>query len=272
VVKVRSGLEPGGGIAFWDYQVFGIDDREADLPYDFPAKRLMATGESFGTPGLHPLPTGYWRAPASNTNTFARECHIDLLAAKAGQDPLAFRLRHLGDRRWIAVLEAAARKFGWVPRPAPSGRGVGVACGSWRGTFVAAMAEVAVDRQTGKVRVKRVVEAVDMGLVVNPDGALQQIEGAVTMGLGYALTEEVRFKGGRILDENFDTYQLPLFSWLPRIDVVLVDNRELPSQGCGEPPVVCMGAVLANAIHDAVGARLYQLPMTPERILEALSG
>jgi CO/xanthine dehydrogenase Mo-binding subunit len=90
------------------------------------------------------------------------------------------------------------------------------------------------------------------------------------MGLGYALSEGLRFKDGRILDENFDTYPIPRFSWLPAIETVLVDNPGLPAQGGGEPPIVCMGAVLANAIHDAVGVRLYELPMTPERILAAL--
>ena len=147
---------------------------------------------------------------------------------------------------------------------------MGVALGSWRGTLAAAMAEVAVDRATGRVRVKRVTLAQDMGLVINPDGARQQMEGAVTMGLGYALSEGVRFKDGRILDENFDTYTLPRFSWLPAIETVLVSNPDLQAQGGGEPPIVCMGAVLANAIFDAVGARVCELPMTPERILAAM--
>jgi CO/xanthine dehydrogenase Mo-binding subunit len=147
---------------------------------------------------------------------------------------------------------------------------VGLACGAWRGTLTAVMAQVAVDKATGRIRVERAVQAVDMGLVVNPDGARQQVEGALTMGLGYALAEEVRFQGGRILDENFDTYQIPRFSWLPRIEVVLVDNPDLPAQGLGEPPVVSIGPALANAVFDATGARVRQLPMTPERVLEAL--
>jgi CO/xanthine dehydrogenase Mo-binding subunit len=195
---------------------------------------------------------------------------MDLLAAKAKADPLAFRLRHLKDQRVIRVLEAAAERFGWAPGVAPSGRGVGVACGSWRGTLTAAMAEVAVDKHTGQVRVKRVVLAQDMGLVINPDGARQQMEGAITMGVGYALSEGLRFKDGRILDENFDTYRIPRFSWLPAIETVLVANPGLEAQGGGEPPIVCMGAVIANAIHDALGVRVYELPMTPERVLEAI--
>jgi len=274
VVRIRSGLDPAGRISFWDCRVAGTSDREAEIGYDLPAKRFASTGDAgdigISAGGLHPFPTGAWRAPAANTNVFARESHMDTLAARAKVDPLAFRLRHLSDPRVIRVLKAAAERFGWVPGVAPSGRGVGVACGSWRGTLVAAMAELTVDRGSGQVRVKRVVLAQDMGLVINPDGARQQMEGAVTMGLGYALSEGLRFRDGRILDENFDSYRIPRFSWLPAIETVLVDNPGLQAQGGGEPPIVCMGAVLANAIHDAVGARVLELPMTPERILEAL--
>jgi CO/xanthine dehydrogenase Mo-binding subunit len=118
--------------------------------------------------------------------------------------------------------------------------------------------------------VKRVVCAQDMGLVVNPEGARQQMEGSITMGLGYALSEEVRFRGGEVLDRNFDTYEIPRFSWLPRIETILIDAPDQPSQGGGEPPIVCMGAVVANAVFDATGARLYQLPMTPARVKAAL--
>jgi CO/xanthine dehydrogenase Mo-binding subunit len=147
---------------------------------------------------------------------------------------------------------------------------VGVACATYLGTYVATFAEVEVDKTTGRVRVTRVVCAQDMGLIVNPDGARQQIEGGITMGLGYALTEEVRFKGGEVLDRNFDTYEIPRFSWLPTIETILVENVEVPASGCGEPPIVCMGAVIANAIYDAMGVRLVQLPMTPARIKDAL--
>ena len=144
----------------------------------------------------------------------------------------------------------------------PSGRGVGVACGVYSDTRVAAMAEVAVDRASGKVQVKRVVLALDEGLTINPDGTRQQMEGAITMGLGYSLSEQVRFKDGEVLDRNFDTYELPRFSSLPKIETVVIDNPGTPAQGCGEPPIITTGAVLANAIFDATGARLTQLPMT----------
>jgi CO/xanthine dehydrogenase Mo-binding subunit len=110
----------------------------------------------------------------------------------------------------------------------------------------------------------------DMGVVINPEGATMQIEGSLTMGLGQALTEEVHFKGGQILDVNFDSYEIPRFSWLPKIEAVLVENPDVPPQGGGEPPIVVVAAVIGNAIFDATGARLFELPMTPERVKEAL--
>ncbi|HUT23300.1 MAG TPA: molybdopterin cofactor-binding domain-containing protein, partial [Sumerlaeia bacterium] len=209
------------------------------------------------------------RAPANNTNTFARESHVDMLAAAAGMDPLEFRLKNLKDERMLGVLKAAAKQFGWTPAKAPSGRGRGVALGTDVGSCVAHMAEVEVDKGSGRVRVKRVVCAQDMGLSINPEGAKIQMEGCIMMGLGYALTEEVRFRGGEVLDRNFGTYEIPRFSWLPKIETVLIDAKDSPPQGGGEPAIICMGAVLANAVYDAIGARVLQLPMTPERIKSA---
>jgi nicotinate dehydrogenase subunit B len=109
--------------------------------------------------------------------------------------------------------------------------------------------------------------AQEMGVVVNPDGARMQMEGCINMGLGHALSEEIHFEGGKILDANFGTYGLPRFSWVPTIETVLVSNDDLPPQGGGEPAIINMGAVVANAIFDATGARVYRLPMTPERVL-----
>jgi CO/xanthine dehydrogenase Mo-binding subunit len=109
-----------------------------------------------------------------------------------------------------------------------------------------------------------------MGIVINPEGATMQMEGCIMMGLGYTLSEDISFKGGQILTTNFDTYELPCFSWMPQIETILVKNDELPPKGGGEPPIVAIGAVVANAIFDATGARLYQFPMTLERVKEAL--
>jgi nicotinate dehydrogenase subunit B len=221
-------------------------------------------------PGVHPFATGPWRAPGCNTNTFARESQIDIMAAKAGIDPLEFRLKNMSDPKMLRVLRTVADKFGWKPAKAPSGRGFGVACGSDAGTCVATMAEVEVDKGTGAVKVKRVVAAEDNGMVMNPEGIALQMESCITMGMGYALTERIRFKGGDIVDRNFDTYELPKFSWVPKIETVAIDEQTAPSQGVGEPAIITMGAVLANAVYDAIGIRMFQLPMTPERIKEAI--
>jgi len=186
-------------------------------------------------------------------------------------DPLSFRLANLTDARMKKVVQAAADKFGRAFSRAPSGNGYGIAITDYLGTFVATMAEVEVDKATGNVRVLRVVCAQDTGEVINPEGSRMQIEGCITMGLGYCLTEEIRFKNGAVLDENYDSYELPRMSWLPKIEVVLVDNPDLAPQGCGEPAITVMGAVVANAINDAIGVRMVMLPMTPARIKEALA-
>jgi isoquinoline 1-oxidoreductase len=271
IVKISSGIDGSGKMVFWDYDVLYAGERGAAQFYAIPNHRTTArpSGRQ-GAGGGHPFATGAWRAPGNNTNTFARESQIDIMAAAAGMDPVEFRLKNLSDPRMIRVLKAAAEGFGWTASKAPSKRGYGVACGMDAGTWVAAIAEAEVDAKKGTVQVKRVVCAQDMGLVVNPEGARIQMEGCATMGMGYALTEEVHFKDGKVLDDNFDTYELPRFSWVPKIETVLIDANDSPPQGGGEPTIILMGAVIANAIYDRTGARLFQLPMTPERILAAI--
>jgi nicotinate dehydrogenase subunit B len=272
VVKIKSGITRSGKIVLWNYDVYFAGSRGSGQFYDVPHHRTAAIGEwRGGSEGVHPFATGPWRAPANNTNTFARESHIDIMAAKAGMDPVEFRLKNLRDERMIRTLKAAAEKFNWTALEGQSGRGIGVACGIDSGTYVTTMAEVEVNEKNGRVQVKRVVCAQEMGQVINPAGAKLQMEGCITMGLGYALTEEVHFKGGKILDLNFNTYELPRFSWIPKIETVLVKADDISPQGGGEPAIICMGAVVANAIYDATGARLYQLPMTPARVKEAVA-
>jgi len=271
VVHIRSGIDDSGRITFWDYEVLFAGQRGAEHFYEIPHHRTTArSGGGSAGRRAHPFGTGAWRAPANNTNTFARESQIDAMAAAAGADPIEFRLKHLKDPRMIRVLRAAADRFGWTPAATPSKRGFGVACGIDAGTYVTAIAEVAVDARSGEVKVKRVVSAQEMGIVINPQGATIQMEGCVTMGLGYALSEEVRFRGGQILDTNFHRYEIPRFSGLPKIDTVLVEANDIPPQGGGEPAIVVMGGVIANAIHDATGARLKRMPMTPARVKAAL--
>ena len=193
------------------------------------------------------------------------------MAAKLGMDPLEFRLRNLNDQRLVKVLRTASERFGWTSARSSKTRGLGLACAVDVDTRVAVMVEAEVDHKSGKVQVKRMLCVLDIGQVINPEGALMQMEGSLMMGLGYALSEEVRFNGGKILDANFDTYEIPRFSWLPKIDAVLIPNPDVPPLGCGEPPIVCVGGAIANAIYDATGARLFEMPMTPERIKTAMA-
>jgi isoquinoline 1-oxidoreductase len=271
IIKIQSGITDAGEIVFWDNAVYYAGSRGSDLFYNVPNHRTSIYGEWMGGRVAHPFSVGAWRAPANNSNTHARESQIDVMAAKAGMDPIEFRIKNLEDKRMIRVLETAAEKSGWKPAKAPSGRGFGVACGIDAGTYVATIAEVAVDKVTGRIQVKRVVCAQEMGIVINPAGATIQMEGCITMGLGYALAEEIRFNGGRILDKNFATYSLPRFSWLPKIETVLVEANDISPQGGGEPAIVTMGGVIANAVFDATGARPMQLPMTRQRVKQAMA-
>ena len=271
VVKIASALDAHGKINAWSYDVYFAGDRAADLFYDVPNTRMRVFGGWRGAGSdAHRFGVGPWRAPGANMNVFARESQLDVMAAAAGIDPVEFRLKNLGDPRMGRVLGEAAKAFGWTPAAAPSRRGWGVACGIDSGSYACLAVEVKVDPASGGVRVERVVCAQDMGLVVSPEGATLQVEGCVTMGLGYVLSEELRFRGGQLLDENFDSYELPRFSWLPRIETVLVKNDAQPPQGGGEPAIVPMGAAIANAVFDATGARLFRLPLTPARVKAAL--
>jgi CO/xanthine dehydrogenase Mo-binding subunit len=145
-----------------------------------------------------------------------------------------------------------------------------MSCAIDANTYVVHMAEIDVDKTSGKVEVRRIVCGYDTGLCVNPQGTMIQIEGACMMGLGNSLTEGLRFSNGEIFDRNFDTYHIPRFSWLPRIETVIMNNMDKPPQGGGEPGIVGIGAIIANGVHDATGARLYNMPMTPDRVKEAI--
>ncbi len=270
VVKINSGIDKAGKITFWDFNVYYAGSRGSETIYDVPHVRTTDYDQRTGDPPVHPFTTGPWRAPGNNTNTYARELQITLMASRAGIDPLEFRLKNLKDERMITVFKAVADKFGYTPGIGPSGRGYGIACGTDVGTWVAFMAEVKVDENTGHVQVLRVACAQDMGLCVNPQGSTLQMEGCITMGMGYALTEEIQFEGGNMHNRNFDTYEIPRFSWVPKIDTVILDRKDQPAHGGGEPAIIGMGGVIASGIFDATGAILYNLPMTPMRVLDAL--
>ncbi|TXG38523.1 xanthine dehydrogenase family protein molybdopterin-binding subunit [Seonamhaeicola maritimus] len=266
VVKVAGGVDSKGELKVWDFDIYCAGTRGTELFYTIPNKRIRF----FNQGGVHSFGTGAWRAPGNNTTTFARESHIDVVAHAAGINPLTFRLNNLKSKEMIETLKLAAKTFGFN-KEKTSGYGYGIALGQDAGTLVAMIAEVFVDKETGEVQPIRVVCAQDMGQVVNPHGATLQTEGGITMGIGYALYEEIEFDGGKINTTNFNRYEITRFSKTPKIECVFIDKMDAKPQGGGEPAIICVGASIANAVYDACGARVNRMPITPERILAAIS-
>lgn len=268
VIKVNSGVTKTGAIKYWDFNIYCAGDRGTELFYNVPNHRTT----NFNGKEVHPFGTGAWRAPGNNTNTFARESQIDIMAYSIGMDPLEFRIKNMNNQRALNSLRAAAEKFGWSKEKPAKGTGRGIAVGTDAGTLVTIIVEVDVNAHTGDVKVKRAVVGQDMGQVVNPQGSVIQAEGCVNMGLGYALKEDVEFDWGEVKTTNFSNYHIPLFSDIPEvIETAFVDAMDQPPQGGGEPAIICVGAAVANAVFEACGARVFRLPVTPERILAALN-
>jgi nicotinate dehydrogenase subunit B len=270
VITIKSGIDKSGLIKYWEYDTYYCGTRGSEILYDVPNLKITDHDRKENGPLVHPFDTGPWRAPNNNTNTFAREMQVDVMAAAAGIDPLEFRLKNLKDEKTIEVLKKVAGMFGYKPGKGKGGRGIGMAIGTDVGALVAQMAEIEVDGKSGKVKVLRMACAQDMGLCVNPQGATLQMEGCMTMGLGYTLAEELLYEGGNIITRGFDSYEIPKFSWLPEIDTFIIQRMNEPPQGGGEPAIITVGAVIGNAIFNATGARLYRMPFTPERVLEAM--
>ena len=272
VIKIKSGLDSSGNIVLWNYDVYMAGDRCAEIIYDVPHHSVNVFGSwMMPPPGAHPFRVGPWRAPGGPNNIHAKELQMNIMAAKAGIDPLEFRLKHLKNKKMIGVLTAVADLFGYTPSKLSSGRGFGMSCGIDAGTYAAHMGEIEVDKSSGEIRVKRIACVYDMGLCVNPQGTKLQMEGCCVMGLGNSLTEGIRFQDGVVLDRNFDTYEIPRFSWVPKIETVILKKDNEPSQGAGEPAIIGIGAIIATGVHDATGAKLFNLPMTPKRVKEALA-
>lgn len=217
-------------------------------------------------PAQSPLRQGSYRALAATANHFARESHMDSLARAAGRGPLAFRRKNLEDPRLRAVLDAAAERFGWetVEETPPPNHGFGIAGGHEKGSYVATCVEVVVDPVTGEVKILRAVTAFECGAIVNPDHLRGQVEGAVIMGIGGALFEQIVFADGVIQNACFSRYRLPRFGDVPPVlETVLLDRKDLPSVGAGETPIVAIAPAVGNAIFHATGVRLRSLPMAP---------
>ena len=259
--EIRSGVAADGTIVAWDFAAFHTGEnafrgqRGADTPYDVENVRItVAASES-------PLQSGSYRSLGGATNHFAREVHMDEIALGLGLDPVEFRLRNLPHSRLRATLTAAAESFGWERRVKAPGIGYGVAVGYDAGSYTSQCVEVSVENREAQVR--RVVVGFDCGLVVNPDGARNQIEGSIIMGMGTALWEAVEFDGGRVLNAGFSRYRVPRITDTPEIEVVFTDEPDTLSSGAGEPGIVPIAAAIANAVRDATGDAIEELPIVP---------
>ena len=258
IIDVASGADATGTLTAWSFTNINSGSAGLLTPYRVPHRRQVYQ------PARSPLAQGSYRALAATANNFARESHLDELAAAIGADPVEFRLRHLDDERLRAVLEAAAAEIGWPGHGGPGIRaGTGIALGFEKGGRVATAARVEVG-DDGSVQLTRLVTVADCGAVVNPDGLVNQIEGAIVMGLGPALFEQVDFAAGRILNASMSDYRVPRLADVPAdVKVILVDRPDQPLAGGGEAPIMAVAPAIANAIDRACGVRLRSMPLLP---------
>jgi nicotinate dehydrogenase subunit B len=227
-----------------------------------------------------PFFTGPLRSPLRLQNTFAHECFMDEISVHAKADPVAYRLRHLREPRLIDVVKAAAQAAKWNARPSPAAQrrgetasGRGIACVAYEGDngYIALIAEVEVDRSSGRVQAKRFVAAQDCGPISNPAGLRNQIEGGILQGMSRALSEEVTWDDRQITSIDWSTYHSLRFGIeVPVIECVLINRSDVVATGAGETAITVAAAAIGNAIFDATGARLRQIPFTPARVKAAL--
>ncbi|MGI8483258.1 MAG: xanthine dehydrogenase family protein molybdopterin-binding subunit, partial [Thermomicrobiales bacterium] len=224
------------------------------------------------------LRTGYMRNVFSGYNIFALESFMDELAEKAKVDPVEFRLNHLKDERGVAVLNAATASAGWQPHVGSSGRGMGVSFVLYTNedgpssAYLAYVAEVEVDKETGQIQVKKLTCAIDCGLVINPDGLTNQVEGGVIQALSWCLKEQITFDRQMVTNHDWVSYPILTFPEVPEIETIIIDRKDKPAKSIGEPVTVPVASAIANAIFDATGVRVRNLPLTPDEVKAALAG
>jgi CO/xanthine dehydrogenase Mo-binding subunit len=255
----------------------GLIHQNVDPPYQFPNMRAE----------IHwirdtPLRTSNLRAPGKVANSFAIESFTDELAGLAGADPVEFRLHYIKDPRGIEVIRRVATRMGWTPRPRPQavdpkapalgGRGFAYVHYKHNETYVAVGAEVEVDRQSGRIRVTRLVCAQDCGLVVNPDSVRGQVEGCLLQGISRTLFEEVTFDRSRVTSVDWSSYPVLTFPDTPHLEIELVDRPSDPPMGTGEAASTPVPGALANALFDTTGVRLRTAPLHAARVKAALGG
>jgi CO/xanthine dehydrogenase Mo-binding subunit len=257
VIDVEASLDAKGGLTSWHFINVNSGASAVETPYRVGKMQCRTVSSNA------PLRQGSYRALAATANTFAREAFMDELAAAAGADPLDFRLAHLDNPRLRAVLEEAARRFNWRERTQHKqpNIGVGLACGTEKGSYVAACAELVIDAAQGKITVQRVTEVFECGAVVNPDNLLAQVQGCIIMGLGPALREEMQFAEGKMRNAAFSRYLVPRLADVPELDIHLLNRPDLSSAGGGETPIIAIAPAIANAVFHATGKRVRQMPI-----------
>jgi CO/xanthine dehydrogenase Mo-binding subunit len=308
VMKARAALSPDGRIADWTYDVWsnthstrpsepggvnllaswylaepqrpspprmqpqpnGGGDRNAVPLYDFPRQRI--TNHLIRE---MPLRVSALRTLGAYANVFAMESFLDELALLANADPVAFRLAHMKDARARAVIEAVAKKAAWKPgarSDGSKGRGIGFAKYKNLATYVAVIADVEVDRASGRIAVPRIYAAVDAGQIINPDGLENQIEGGIVQSMSWTLKEEVKFDSSEISSRDWATYPILTMPEAPAVEIELIDRPDERSLGAGEASQGPAAAAIANAFAAATGKRLRDLPLTPARVKSVLQG
>jgi hypothetical protein len=306
--RARAALDASGNVVAYDFlsKAFSrVDvDTNGSKPNDTLAGQTLGvdlkSGDGFGIPAesyvfankrtawevipplldrASPLRTSHLRDPVGPQIHFASESFMDELAAATNVDAIEFRLRYVKDPRDIAVIKAAAEKSGWQTRPSPrkdqtgekvSGRGIAYA--QRNGTRVAMIAEVEIDRSSGKIRVRKFTVAHDCGQIINPDGVRMTVEGNIVQGISRTLWEEVKFDRNAVTSVDWMTYPILDITETPdEIDVVLINHPEIAPSGAGEPSSRPIAAAVANAVFDATGVRIRRVPFSPDNVKSALS-
>lgn len=310
LIHVRASVDDQGSIVLWNLEdryfpyTAGVDNRllasrQVGMPqnglgnpghgftygkagggdlYRFSNQRIVSPVVPWIQNDLTPLRTCNLRAPGVVARTFASESFIDEIASDLNIDPVEYRLGlTVNDERTHEILKTAAKKVGWKARPSRArygndivAEGQGVACSNRDGTIVAAIAEIAVDRKSGKICVRRITVAHDCGMMVNPDGVRNQIEGNVLQGISRALLEEVVFDERTIKNVDWANYETLRFEDVPEVDIVLIDRPELGFLGVGEAAIIPVPAAIANALFDATGLRFRSVPLTRSNVLRVL--
>jgi isoquinoline 1-oxidoreductase len=255
LIDVKSGIDRSGNVSAFSFTNYNSGGSGLSCPYDFPNIRT-----SFKYCNS-PLREGSYRALASTANHFAREVAIDHLASLTKNDPLAFRLENLKEKRQKDVLTVAAEKFGWKNRKPSDSAGYGLACGTEKAGFVATCAEVDVNSSTKRYSIKRLVVAFECGAIQNPKNLRTQVEGCVLMGLGAILKESTQFENGVIQNTSFKNYEVPRFKDVPPIEIILIDRPDIASAGAGEAPIIAVAPAVANAVAQVIKKPITRLPI-----------